>query len=349
MTHRVEACRRVAAAFMLLALAAPVAAEVLLVSPASGSMQIYRMDDDGARFAALTQGPRDNTNASWSPDGQRIAFISSRNGTPQVMVMNADGSAQRAVSAPGEMANLPTWSPDGRQLAYPVMSGARHDLVVVEIDTGQRRSLLAASTETNKIAWSPDGQQLLYVVATGVRGEADLHVLDIASGEHRLLVAGKGAVISLPVWSPDGQQIAYSRAAGRDGINLFVVGRDGVGPRQLTTTKLISANPVWSPDGRWLAYESNVLSGERMDVFVLALAGGEPINVSQHAHEDFEPAWAPDSQSLWFVSYRSGVSQIYRATLAGEVSLVSREASYQGRPMPRPEKPARLAAAAHTP
>ncbi|MEY2894199.1 MAG: hypothetical protein RJA98_4107 [Pseudomonadota bacterium] len=333
------------AAVLLGGLAQPVVAEVLMVSPQSGSMQIYRMDDDGAHSQALTQGPRDNTNALWSPNGQRIAFVSSRTGTPQVMVMNADGSEQRAVSALGAYANLPVWSPDSRQLVFPVMRPDRHELVLADLETGVQRSLWTASTETSKIAWSPDGQQLLYGMTTANRGESDLHVLDLVSGARRLLVAGKGAVLSLPVWSPDGQWIAYSRAAGKDGINIHLTSRDGASTRQLTQGNLMSANPVWSPDGRWVAYESNAHTGERMDVFVQALAGGEPRNLSQHPHEDFEPAWAPDSQSLWFVSYRTGLSQIYRATLAGEVSLVSREASYQGHPMPRPEPPVRAARA----
>ncbi len=75
---------------------------------------IYSVNSDGTDLVNLTQlqDRYDNSNPSWSPDGQYIAFSSTRaGGKAEIWVMRADGSNPRRVTyVPGQ--NLsPAWSP----------------------------------------------------------------------------------------------------------------------------------------------------------------------------------------------------------------------------------------------
>ena len=73
---------------------------------------IYLINHDGTELINLTEDTYDNSNPSWSPDGQYIAFSSTRaGGKAEIWIMESDGSNPRRLTyVPGQ--NLsPAWSP----------------------------------------------------------------------------------------------------------------------------------------------------------------------------------------------------------------------------------------------
>jgi len=57
------------------------------------------------------------TQATFSPDGTRIAFISTATGEAQVYVANADGSNVKQLTS-GSTNAQPVWSPDGSRIMF---------------------------------------------------------------------------------------------------------------------------------------------------------------------------------------------------------------------------------------
>jgi Tol biopolymer transport system component len=81
-----------------------------------------------------------------------------------------------------------------------------------------------------------------------------------------------------------------------------------------------------SPDGRRVAFvvRATDLEGDRgqTDLWLLDLdaagrATGEPRRLTSDDAGDTAPRWAPDGRSLFFLSTRSGSSQVWRLPLAG--------------------------------
>ena len=93
-----------------------------------------------------------------------------------------------------------------------------------------------------------------------------------------------------------------------------------------TAADLVALNrvsdPQVSPDGRYVAYvirETDLEANKgRTGVWLLdGTAGAPPRRLTQHPANDTSPRWSPDGRTLYFLSTRSGSSQIWRLALAG--------------------------------
>src|SRR5688500_2726423 len=83
------------------------------------------------------------------------------------------------------------------------------------------------------------------------------------------------------------------------------------------------SDPQISPDGRYVAYalsETDIEADRRRtDLWLLDLNAkdGTPRRLTQNAANDSTPRWSADSQYIYFLSTRSGSSQVWRLQLGG--------------------------------
>jgi dipeptidyl aminopeptidase/acylaminoacyl peptidase len=82
-------------------------------------------------------------------------------------------------------------------------------------------------------------------------------------------------------------------------------------------------DPQVSPDGRYVAFvlrETDMEANRgRTDIWLLDLTQKTalPRRLTQSDAEEISPRWGPDSRTLYFLSTRSGQSQVWRLTLMG--------------------------------
>jgi len=81
------------------------------------------------------------------------------------------------------------------------------------------------------------------------------------------------------------------------------------------------SSPAVSPDGRSVVFVVSALDLEanrrRTDLWMVDAAGGEPRRLTSHPASDVSPVWAPDGQSVLFLSSRSGSMQVWRQPIGG--------------------------------
>jgi Tol biopolymer transport system component/DNA-binding winged helix-turn-helix (wHTH) protein len=91
-------------------------------------------------------------------------------------------------------------------------------------------------------------------------------------------------------------------------VNIERAEKASAPPRSLTRLTFgpgFDTDPTWSPDGRFVAYASN-RSGN-YDIWVQALAGGDPVQLTRSPAADTKPTWSPDGSDLIvFRSERDG-------------------------------------------
>jgi len=83
------------------------------------------------------------------------------------------------------------------------------------------------------------------------------------------------------------------------------------------------SDPQLSPDGRYLVFvlrETDMDANKgRTDIWLIDLKtkDAQPRRLTENAANDTSPRWAPDSRTIYFLSTRSGSSQVWRLSLDG--------------------------------
>jgi hypothetical protein len=171
-----------------------------------------------------------------------------------------------------------TWSPDATRFAFSALRQARDVVVVLDVARARiiREYPIDGVSEITNPTWSPDGRT---IVVSGMRGGmTDLYALDVASGQTRQLTQDAFADLH-PAFSPDGRTLA------------FVTDR---------TTDLAQLRY-----GNYRLATLDLAGGSGSITLLPGLERGKNIN----------PSWARDGRGLFFISDRTGISNVYRLEL----------------------------------
>ncbi|HEX9938279.1 MAG TPA: hypothetical protein VGB15_14185 [Longimicrobium sp.] len=228
----------------------------------------------------------------------------------------------------------PSVSPDGTQFAFlSTRSELDIELYLADARTGRViRRLLRGTTLDSHYgslrfissagAWAPDSRRFAF---SALRKAHDVVVvLDVTSGRvlREYAIPGVGE-ISSPTFTADGNTVVVSGIKG--GISdLYAVDLNSGQTRQLTNDKIAQMQPAFSPDGRSLAYVTDAgtdltaLTWGNYRLAVMDWPTGEPrVLAGTEAGKNINPQWTPDGRSLYFISDRSGIPNIYRVGVAG--------------------------------
>ena len=246
----------------------------------------------------LTNTPGDiESQASWSPDGSKIAFAREVAGVKQVFVMNADGTGVNQLTFGGlDRNHQAAWSPDGTRLAITSMRYGNDEIVIIDASDGSEMLRLTSDGDVDHTAaWSPDGSKIVFGSNRSF-GNYDIWVINAdGSGVPTRLTTAIGIDRS-PEWSPDGSKILFRST--RDGdTNIYVMDADGSNQVRLTSDVGSDIQPTWSPDCSRIAFLSDRDAGNK-DIYVMNADGSNQVSLGATAAEEIELDWSPDGSRL---------------------------------------------------
>ena len=181
----------------------------------------------------------------YSPDGKRIAFAATAEGASaqDIFVMNVDGSNRRRLTTHPDSDTTPTWSPSGSEIAFTSDRTGRPQIYIMSADGGAVRRLPIPDAEADRATWAPAPfNEIAYYARTGPGYDIKIH--ELATGQTRQITFGEGSNES-PSYSPSGRHLAFTSTRGSGLMQVYTIGRDGNGLRQITRSGN-NQTPDWS-------------------------------------------------------------------------------------------------------
>lgn len=231
----------------------------------------------------LTSYPGNESQASFSPDGNQVAFA--WNGETEtdwdiyVKVVGA-GTPLRLTHNPATDYS-PAWSPDGRHIAFLRESENGSAFFVIPALGGLEQKVAVAfgdriGLNTPFVAWMPDGASLVVANKEPSGGPMRLYQVSLADGRSRRLADPPPGWLgdSSPVISPDGRQLAFIRTASLAVQDIYLMAFADRRPRRLTFDGRRIFGLSWSPLSGKLIFSS--ARGGTSRLWQVAPAGGQP-------------------------------------------------------------------------
>jgi serine/threonine protein kinase len=256
-----------------------------------------------------------------SSDNKRLAFTRSYSGSGEfsLLTANIDGTREKILAS--HKADLwfdgtPSWSADGSVLAAILGSyhgGFHQSPVGVKTQDGSETPLTDFRWYTlGKLQWFPDGSGILVDGKRLVGSLRQLWKLSYPSGEVQRVTNDLNSYESFDM-SADSRSVSAVQSDQQMHLALLPGGKSDAAQR-ITQGKLRLSDFSWTLDGKILYVQT---SAEKWKVHFMDGDGSQRRQVTVDEYDEDSPRLTPDGKNIVFVSYRSGIPNLWRVGLDG--------------------------------
>lgn len=244
---------------------------IAFLSNRDGNVEVYLAIADGSRVVRLTNTGVDESQVTWSPDGNQIAYTSPDiDGTSLVYWLSLSDLMPTRLLFGSASESDPQWSPKGTWVAFASLDEQGEPIgLYLRNPSGVNRLQVTQSPDRSP-AWSPDGKRLAFVSTRD--GNEDIYVIEVRDngpiGQANRVTDTPGRDFA-PDWSPDGKRLAF--LSDRNGnIDIFTASHRGEDINTLTRSPFDEIAVEWGPDGR-VVFESAPTG--KSELFVMDTSG----------------------------------------------------------------------------
>jgi Tol biopolymer transport system component/DNA-binding winged helix-turn-helix (wHTH) protein len=285
----------------------------------------------------VTTGTTDDVDLALSRDGRRLLF-SARTTQNLLWAFPFEPAAGKITGAGSALTTGAgveqdvAVSPDGVKMAYRAVRAGKNELWERQALSGSERLLLPGD-EWDRTApvWSPDGTRLAYsrrlLDERGNRIRSAVAILAIGSRNEQVIMEDDDATSFTPTdWSADSRVlVGHCGRPNQTVRSICKIALPDVAAEK-PIVEILANDPVrnlWqarlSPNQLWIAF----LAVDATDtgvgtIYMIPANGGEWKSVTEGTRYDDKPRWAPDGGTLYFVSDRNGLRNVWGRRVEAE-------------------------------
>ena len=288
---------------------------------------LWIVNIDGSSNRKLTSREVNESQARWSPKGNRIAFVSATDeGSELYMFWVKTGQIAKLTQLEKSPNNL-TWSPDGTQLAF-TMFIAKKPPVVVKMPAKPKGAKWAKPARiTDRLKHEADGRGYLEPGFT--------HIFTIPSegGTPRKITSGNYNHRGSLSFSPKGNYIYFSANRIKDWEYKF---RNSEVYKVHTNTKKITVltsqngpdySPKVSPNGKkiaFLGYKDKVQTHQNTQLSIMDSDGKNVKVISKNFDNSISNiSWGKEGKGLYCTYDEKGNSKVAYISIKGKITKLA--------------------------
>lgn len=196
----------------------------------------------GAKTAIVAE-ERPAYSPSLCPDGDTLLFAR-RTTNMEIFAMSRAGGSPRQLTRSSLIDTNPECSPDGARIAFTSSRSGTPQIYTMGVDGADLKRVTFEGRYNEGASWHPDGSRLVYSRRADRDDRHDIAVVDLVTGEDKLLTTGPGSHEN-PSFSPNGEWIAFDTRRPGDGRHIYIMSQDGRYTRRVTT-RGNNSHPSWS-------------------------------------------------------------------------------------------------------
>jgi dipeptidyl aminopeptidase/acylaminoacyl peptidase len=239
-----------------------------------------------------------------SPDGRRVVYVERLASLEQnryfhrLVVADAVTGATQVLTAGEHSDTSPCWTPDSRAIVFVSDRDSQDNLWRIGADGGKPERLTDLEGRVRAPRLSPNGRTVAFLHAPRTAAQRTLE-----AGRH--YAGPQTRRLTQLSYKHDG--LGFVDGAW---MHLWLLDLGSGRTRRLSSGACHDSQHAWSPNSRQLAFVSNRIPRADLhvrtsDIFVVAVAGGRPRQLTRARGPKYAPAWSPDGRHIAYVGHHS--------------------------------------------
>ncbi len=288
---------------------------------------LWIINSDGSSHRKLTSREVNESQAIWSPTGDRIAFVSStEEGSEIYMYWNATGQIAK-LSQLEKSPNSLIWSPDGKSLAFTMFVSEKPPVIIKMPEKPKGAKWAEPARITDRLKHEADG--------SGYMEPGFTHIFIIPSdgGSPRQLTSENYNHDGGLSFSPNGRAIYFSANRFEDweyrfrNSEVYKITIDSKQIVALTSQDGPDESPKVSPDGKtiaFLGFEDRVQDHQNTVLSLINSDGSNRRIISSNLDESVsEIKWDSSGKGLYFMYDLKGNTKVGYITTSGIITKLA--------------------------